>query len=119
LVVSTAGADTISRPEAQRRIASAETAEDGFLASLPALRPVDQVVRNDCAAKVTGHTATDSFCICAAAVTVSLWRSGIDPRMVDRLSAFVNGSGALTASDFVKFEGPELYRPLCELGSYP
>jgi hypothetical protein len=117
LMTSSAGADTISKGDAQARVAAVEKDHDGLLAKLPGLRPIDQVVRNDCAAKVPGHTDTDKFCTCASAITMSLWRSGIDPKMIDRLKNFLNGAGALQAPDFVKFEGPELYRPLCELGT--
>ena len=117
LMTSTATAESISKGEAQARVAAVEKDQEGLLARLPGLRPIDQVVRDDCAAKVPGHTNTDKFCTCGSALTMSLWRSGIDPKMIDRLKAFLNGTGALEASDFVKFEGPELYRPLCELGT--
>lgn len=117
MLLSTASAATISKNEAKTRVASMERDQDELLAKLPGLRQIDQVIRDDCAAKVPGHDSADSFCTCGAAVTMSLWRSGIDPNMIGRLKDFLNGSGTIQASDFVKFEGPELYRPLCEFGT--
>jgi hypothetical protein len=117
LMVSTASAATISKSEAHNSVAMMEDGNASLLARFPGLLPIDQVVREDCAAKVPGHTSTDKFCTCATAVTMSLWRSGADPKMIARLKDFLNGSGDLKAQDFVKFEGPELYRPICELGA--
>ncbi len=117
LMVSTGGAATIGKSEARARVVAMEKEQADLLAKLPGLLPVDQAVREDCAAKVSGHASTDKFCTCGSAVTMSLWRSGIDPRMLGRLKDYLNGSGDLKAPDFVQFEGPELYRPLCELGA--
>ena len=108
-------AGTISKAEAQRSVSAIEKDQETLLAKIPALGQIDQVVRDDCAAKVPGHTGNDSFCTCGAAVTMSMWRSGVDPKMLDRLKDFVNGTGTLKSTDFVKYEGPELYRPLCQL----
>ena len=117
LAASTADAQSISKAEAQNRVLAMERDQESLLAKLPALGPIDQVVRDDCAAKAPGHTGADSFCTCAAAVTMSLWRSGVDPKMIDRLKDFLNGAGTLKAPDFLSFQGPELYQPLCELGA--
>ena len=114
---SQAMAVTISKSDAQRRVSQMETDEGALIGKLPALAQIDQVVRDDCAQKVPGHASSDSFCTCGAAVTISLWRSGVDPKMIDRLRDFLNGAGTLKAADFVKFEGPELYRPLCALAT--
>jgi len=117
LLASTSGAAAISREDARARVAAMEKSHAELLAKLPSLVRIDQVVRDDCAAKVTGHTSSDGFCECASAVTMSLWRTGVDPKMIGRLKDFLNGTGDLQAPAFVKFEGPELYRPLCELGA--
>jgi hypothetical protein len=115
--VMTAGAawaGTISKAEARNRVTDIQQDHEAILAKYPALAEIDQVVRDDCAAKVPGHTSSDSFCKCAGSVTMSLWRSGVDPKMIERLQAYVAGSGDLKAADFVRYEGPELYSPLCE-----
>jgi len=116
-LVSQATPGTISKSDAQRRVSQMEADEGALVAKLPAIAQIDQVVRDDCAQKVSGHTSSDSFCTCGAAVTISLWRSGVDPKMIDRLRDFLNGTGTLKAADFVQFEGPELYRPLCALAT--
>jgi hypothetical protein len=117
LIGVSANAATISKAQAQAQVAAMEKDQADLLAKAPGLLQIDQVVRDDCASKVPGHSSSDKFCTCASAVTMSLWRSGIDPKMVGRLKDVLNGSGELKAPDFVKFEGPELYRPLCELGT--
>jgi hypothetical protein len=109
--VATAG--MISSKEAQQKVAGMERENAEFLAKVPALQPIENVVKDDCAAKAPGQTSTGAFCECAAAVTMELWRSGIDPKMLQRLTDYINSSGASAASDFTKYEGPELYAPLC------
>lgn len=86
-------------------------AHSGLLEKLPALRSIDQAVREDCAAKVPKRTSSDAFCTCAAAVTISLWRA--DEAMRQRLVDFVKQTGKLSAADFKDFQGPELYKPVC------
>jgi hypothetical protein len=116
VVGGAAEAATISHVDAERRISDMERDHASFLAKFPAMAAVDDALRGDCAQRVSGHATDDAFCRCASAVTVSLWRSGVDPKMIGRLQDYLNGSGALKPADFLRFQGPELYRPLCELG---
>ena len=109
-------AGSISSSEAQREIADVEKANADFLAKYPAFITVENVVKSDCAAKVPELASSKTFCECAAALTMALWRSGADPKMLQRLSNYAAAPDSSHASDFVQFEGPELYRPLCELG---
>jgi hypothetical protein len=111
---SAASAQTISRKEAQRRIISAQQDAEDIYNKIPRLRQIDGAVRQDCAAKNQGRTADSAFCGCAAAITMSLWRSGIDPNMAPRLQAFANDPNA-SADSFKAYQGPELYGPLCHL----
>ncbi|HWD67053.1 MAG TPA: hypothetical protein VG227_03740 [Caulobacteraceae bacterium] len=106
-------AGTISTKEAQQRVADAERENTKFMAKFPALQPVENAVKDDCAAKAAGQTSSGAFCECAAAVTMELWRSGIDAKMLQRLTDYINSSGASAASDFTTYQGPELYAPLC------
>ena len=103
--------------QAQERVASFKKDHAALLAKLPGLSPIDAVVRDDCAAQNKGKLATDDFCGCAAAVTMGLWRSGMDPNMVPRLTAYLNNPTEGGAKEFLKYQGPELYRPLCALAS--
>ena len=99
--------------QAQGRVAGFEKDQAALLAKFPALSQVDTAVRDDCAAQNKGKLATGDFCSCAAAVTMGLWRSGVDPNMGPRLAAFLNNPTADGAEEFRKYQGPELYRPLC------
>jgi hypothetical protein len=84
-----------------------------LLTKFPALVRIDGVIRSDCAAKNEGKLATDEFCGCASAVAMSLWRSGLDPKMMPRLNAYLTDPTEAGAAAFLQYQGPELYRPLC------
>ena len=43
---------------------------------------------------------------------MDLWRSGIDSNMLKRLADYVNDPAAGHATDLLKYQWPELYRPL-------
>ena len=117
LVCLTDQAAAASNRQAQERVATFKKEQAALLAKIPGLSPIDSVVRQDCAAQNKGKLATDDFCGCAAAVTMGLWRSGMDPNMVPRLTAYLNNPTESGARDFLKYQGPELYRPLCGLAS--
>ena len=104
---------SISAREARQRVASAIESSDALYQSFPKLLEIDSVVRADCAANNEGQATDSEFCTCASAVTMSLWRSGIDPQMVPRLQTFLNTPEA-SAETFVTYQGPELYTPLCQ-----
>jgi hypothetical protein len=109
-------AETISQSEAQDKIAGIEKADTDFLKKYPAFIAIEDVVKSDCAAKVPARASSKTFCDCAAALTMELWRSGADPNMLHRLSDYSATPDQSHASDFLRYEGPELYRPLCERG---
>jgi hypothetical protein len=116
-IACAAAAGEISQKDAQSRVASAERDNVALIAHYPALQAVENVVKDDCAAKSTGEASSGGFCECAAAVTMELWRSGIDPKMLTRLTNYVKNPDESAATDFLKYQGPELYRPLCEQAS--
>jgi hypothetical protein len=99
--------------QAQERVADFKKDHATLLAKVPGLLPIDAVVRDDCAAQNEGKLATDDYCSCAAAITMGLWRSGMDPNMAARLKAYLNNPTDGGAKEFLKYQGPELYRPLC------
>ena len=107
-------AQTISREEARRRVEEVERYHRAALAKFPAFAELDQVIRDDCALKVSGHTNSDKFCECVSALTMQLWLTGADPNLFKLLEGYLNGTGSLKPGDFVRYEGPELYKPLCE-----
>jgi hypothetical protein len=98
-------------------VRDAEAQQAQLLARVPRLAEIDAAIRDDCAAKNPRFTRDSSFCGCAAAITMRLWRSGIDPQMMPRLLDFANGRGDATAQSFLTYQGPELYRPICSRAS--
>ena len=98
--------------QARQLLAQSETAHAALLAQFPALGQIDAAIRVDCSAKNEGRLAADAFCGCASAVTMSVWRSGADPQMVPRLKAYLAAPSEADAQAFLKYQGPELYRPL-------
>jgi hypothetical protein len=103
--------------QAQERVAGFKKDQAALLAKFAALSQIDVAVRDDCAAHNKGKLATGEYCGCAAAVTMGLWRSGIDPNMMPRLTAYLNKPTESGAKEFLRYQGPELYRPLCNAGS--
>jgi len=84
-----------------------------FLAQFPAFGPVEDAIKSDCAAKISGQLPSGPFCECAAAVTVGLWRA--DPKMLKRVADYIKHPDPSRAASFLDYQGPELYRPVCEL----
>ncbi|MDZ4371173.1 MAG: hypothetical protein U1C74_07105 [Phenylobacterium sp.] len=113
LSLAATGSAVAANRKAQERVAGFEKDHVTLLAKFPALAKVDGVVRSECAAKNEGKLASSEFCGCASAVTMGLWRSGIDPNMVPRLTAYLKVPTDEGANEFVRYQGPELYGPLC------
>jgi hypothetical protein len=111
-LTSSVQAQTISPRAARERVDAARQGAEALYQSFPRLREIDSVIRQDCSEKNHGKSADSEFCGCASAITMSLWRSGVDPNMVPRLQAFLNEPDA-SADSFVAFQGPELYGPIC------
>lgn len=107
---------SISARTARERVAAARESSDAIHQSFPRLLEIDAVIRRDCAEKNQGKAADSDFCTCASALTMSLWRSGMDPQMVPRLQTFLNTPGS-SAEQFLAYQGPELYAPLCRLAT--
>ena len=84
-----------------------------LLTKHPDLSLIDAKVRKDCSARET-EEAMGEYCNCASAVTFSLWMSGMDPKMIDRLNEYLEEPNEKKATEFVKYQGPEMYGPLCK-----
>ena len=112
LCLAASGSAEAANRDAQR-VAGLTKEHFALLAKYPALLPIDGVIRSDCAAKNKGRVATDAFCGCAAALTMSLWRSGVDPNMMPRLIEYLGKPTDAGAATFLRYQGSELYRPLC------
>jgi hypothetical protein len=99
--------------KAQKMVADTMEQQVALLAKFPALGLIDNALRSECAAQNQGRIATGAFCGCASAITVSLWRSGVDPNMIPRINDFLRAPTEAGAATFLRFQGPELYRPIC------
>jgi hypothetical protein len=108
LVSATAGVQASSRGE--KFVAESEKNLDELIVKVPALGDINKVVVDDCKAK-TSRTDAGAFCACGAAITINLWRT--DEKMRGRLTTYIANPSLTSASEFVKYEGPELYSPVC------
>lgn len=99
--------------KAKEMVGNAVSEQIDLLARFPALTQIDGVIRSDCAANNNGKDAKGEFCGCAAAITMGLWRTGVDPKMVPRLQTYLEKPTEDGAAEFLKYQGPELYVPIC------
>lgn len=99
--------------DAKELVASMERDHLALRIAVPAISGVDEAIRTECSEKHEGELATGEFCSCAAAVTVTLWRSDIDPEMRPRLEKYLENPSDEAATELLKYQGPELYGPLC------
>jgi hypothetical protein len=100
-----------------RKLVSAqiENYQKRVVTLFPAIKLVEDAVRNDCGSKSDGKLPTSDFCTCAAVVTISLWATGADKKVAKELDDFLrNPPDEGQATEFLKYQGPELYRPLCD-----
>jgi hypothetical protein len=112
-VSATAHADGIDKAEALRQVADMEFHHGRLLEVFPALTPVDQAIRDDCAARAPGRTSSDGFCKCAVAVVFGRWRANVDPAVLKGLQEVALKSVPHQPSEFVAKQGPEVYTELC------
>lgn len=113
MLVAAVGSAAAANRKAQEMVSGLAKEQDELLAQFPALAPIDSEIRMDCAAKNRGKVAIGDFCGCASAVTMGLWRSGVDPNMVPRINAFLKSPTDAGTKDFLRYQGPELYRGIC------
>jgi hypothetical protein len=93
----------------------AQTDMDQLVAGSPAARAVVDGISADCARRLPDDARTPGFCRCAAAATITLWRSGIDGGETSRkLSAYIAAPGATALADLLGHQTPDLYKSACE-----
>ena len=95
-------------------VADTEKSNAEILMKFPGLQAVEDVVKKDCASNLPDSAKTTAFCECGAAVTMVLWLTpNGDPMLRPRLAAYLSNPSPEAAAEFVKYQGPELYKPLC------
>jgi hypothetical protein len=93
----------------------AQTDMDQLVAGSPSARAVVDGISADCARRLPDDARTPGFCRCAAAATLSLWRSGIDGgEMARKVSGYVREPSPAALAEMMGHQGPELYRSACE-----
>jgi hypothetical protein len=113
-VVVPVSAQQLSQSEAAERVKSIEANHQWLLERFPRLTAIDAEIQGDCGRKVPDRARKPGYCRCASAVTMSAWRAG-DPNMIARLKDFIEKPNDVAAADFLSYQGPELYQPLCDL----
>ena len=81
----------------------------------PRLAELRTAISGDCGNKVAGRYSeadTAQYCFCAGVMVTALWLS--DAEIRQDLLNFADGKDR-QASEFLEFQGPELYQPMCEL----
>jgi hypothetical protein len=106
-------ADRIDKAEAARQVADMEFHHGRLLEVFPALTPVDQAIRDDCAARAPERASSDRFCKCAVAVVFGRWRANVDPAVLKGLQEVALKSVPHEPAEFVAKQGPEIYADLC------
>lgn len=108
-----ARAEGIDKAEARRQVADMEFHHGRLLEVFPALTPVDQAIRDDCATRASGRASSDRFCKCAVAVVFGRWRANVDPAVLKGLQEVALKSVPHEPAEFVAKQGPEIYADLC------
>jgi len=114
LVSSLAGAAAADPASPKETFASLRVWNFELLKQQPALMNVEAAVLGDCRAKAPSSVNVLEYCSCARALVMNMWLSGADPAMVQRVKAYAIDPKSADAADFLKYQGPELYKPFCE-----
>ena len=119
LVVAPSRADTPAEPTPKETMYALQIWNSQVLEKQPALMKVEASVLGDCRAKAPQSINWVAYCSCAKALVMRMWLSGIDPAMVKRVNDYAVDPKSADPDDFLKYQGPELYRPLCEAAVGP
>ncbi len=106
-------AQASEKADAGRQVADMEFHHGRLLDVFPALTPVDQAIRDDCAARTPGRASADRYCKCAVAVVFNRWRANTDPLVLKGLQEVALKTVARAPAEFVAKQGPEVYAELC------
>jgi hypothetical protein len=96
-------------------VKNAEAANATLLSNFPSLNAVEGAVIDDCKQHADKSLPIDDYCRCGVAITMALWRTGVDPHLFSLLKSYVADPTSMAPGEFVKYQGPELYGPACKL----
>ena len=107
--------ELMNQVEAAQKLAEIRIWNAQLLEAKPALVDVEAAISGDCRAKLPAEADFVTYCSCARAVVMYLWmNSGSEP-MQARVETYAANPSSMTPADFLKYQGPELYKPFCDL----
>ena len=107
--------EMMSQAEAAQKLTEIRIWNAMLLEAKPALMDVEVAVSGDCQQKLSADADFVTYCSCARAVVMHLWmNSGSEP-MRARVEAYAADPSSMTPADFLNYQGPELYKPFCDL----
>jgi hypothetical protein len=108
-------AQTMSNAEAARMLTEIRVWNAQLLEAKPALMDVEAAVLGDCRDKLPADADFVSYCSCARAVVMHLWLNTGSEQMETLIDSYVADPSSMTPADFLQYQGPELYKPFCDL----
>ena len=107
--------ERMTQAEATEQLAAIRIWNAQLLEAKPALMDVEVAVSGDCRQNLPADVDFVTYCSCARSVVMYLWmNSGSEP-MEARVEAYAADPSSMTPADFLKYQGPELYQPFCDL----
>jgi hypothetical protein len=108
-------AQTMSNAQAGQMLSEIRIWNAQLLEAKPALTEVESVVTGDCRDKLPTDAEFVSYCSCARAVVMYLWLRTDSEQMETLVESYVADPSSMTPADFLQYQGPELYKPFCDL----
>jgi hypothetical protein len=108
-------AQTMSSAQAGQMLTDIRLWNAQLLEAKPALADVETALTGDCREKLPADADFVSYCSCARAVVMYLWLRTDSEQMETLVESYVADPSSMTPADFLKYQGPELYKPFCDL----
>ena len=85
-----------------------------LLEEWPALIDVEAAVTGSCR-EHRGEAEFVNYCSCGRSLVMYLWLNAGDETMKSRVETYAADPSIMTPADFLQYQGPELYKPFCDL----
>lgn len=108
-------AQTMSHAEAGQMLTEIRIWNAQLLEAKPVLANVEAALTDDCREKLSADADFVSYCSCARAVVMYLWLRTGSEQMETLVQSYVADPSSMTPADFLKYQGPELYKPFCDI----
>ena len=107
--------EQMSQAEAAQQLIGLRVWNAQLLEAKPALMDVEAAVNGDCRSKLPAEADFVSYCSCARAVVMYLWMNSGSEQMTALVESYVADPSSMMPADFLKYQGPELYKSFCDL----